>query len=114
MSERPFVGRSAELAALGRRLARAGGSRAGVEVTLRGRRQVGKSRLVQEFCDRSGVRYVFFAATKGASAQESVRAFLDELRESRLPTDHELVPTEAPAGWPDALRALAAVLPDAP
>jgi hypothetical protein len=111
---RPFVGRSAELAALGKRLARAGDSHAGVAVTLRGRRQVGKSRLVQEFCDRSGARYVFFAATKGASAQESTRAFLGELRESGLPTDPELVPSEAPAGWPDVLRALAAVLPDEP
>jgi hypothetical protein len=114
LSRRPFAGRSAELAALGKRLARAADSRTGVAVTLRGRRQVGKSRLVQEFCDRSGVRHVFFAATKGASPQESVRAFLGELRESGLPTDPELVPAEAPAGWPDALRALAAVLPDEP
>ena len=114
MSERPFVGRSAELAMLGKRLARAGNGQGGVAVTLRGRRQVGKSRLVQEFCDRSGARHVFFAATKGASTQEAVRTFLGELRDSCLPTDPELVPTEAPAGWPDALRALAAVLPDEP
>jgi uncharacterized protein len=110
----PFVGRSAELAMLGKRLERAATTGGGVAVTLRGRRQVGKSRLAQEFCDRSGAPYVFFAATKGASAQESITAFLTELRESCLPSDPELVPSQAPAGWPDALRALAAVLPTEP
>ena len=64
---RGFVGRAAELALLGRRLARVTEGGAGLAVAIRGRRQVGKSRLVQEFCDRSGTPYLFYTATKGAS-----------------------------------------------
>lgn len=79
-----------------------------------GRRQVGKSRLIQEFCDRAQLPYVFYTATKGASSVEAVGAFLNELRDSTLPRDRSLVPAAPTASWPDALRALAAVLPDGP
>lgn len=37
-----------------------------------------------------------------------------ELRESSLPADLDLVPKSAPTNWPDAFRALAAVLPTTP
>lgn len=108
-----FVGRARELAVLRRRLGRVVESRSGSAVAIRGRRQVGKSRLVQEFCDQAGVPYLFFTATKGASPVEAVRDFLGTLRESSLPRDRELVPTEGVGGWTDALRVLAATLPDA-
>jgi len=75
---------------------------------------VGKSRLVQEFCDRARVPYLFYTATKGASPVEAVGDFLTELRDSGLPTDRDLVPAPQAAGWPDAFRALASVLPDKP
>ncbi len=58
--------------------------------------------------------YVYFAATKGASPVESVAAFLADLRDSSLPTDRELIPTDGVGSWPDAFRALAAVLPATP
>ncbi|WP_239312950.1 MULTISPECIES: ATP-binding protein [unclassified Frankia] len=109
-----FVGRATELALLRKRLDQLTSSRAGRAVALRGRRQVGKSRLVQEFCDRAGVPYFFFTATKGASPVESVAAFFADLRESSLPTERELVPTAATGSWPDAFRVLASVLPDFP
>ena len=109
-----FVGRRAELALLNRRLGRVAEGRTGLAVAIRGRRQVGKSRLVQEFCDHADVPYLFFTATKGASPVEAVGEFVAELRESSLPRDRSLVPAEALAGWPDAFRALAAVLPDRP
>lgn len=108
-----FVGRKAELALLAKRLDRVRVEGAGLAVAIRGRRQVGKSRLVQEFCDRAQVPYVFYTATKGASSVEAVSAFLAELRGSGLPADSDLVPASA-QGWPDAFRALAAALPDAP
>jgi len=108
-----FIGRAAELGLLRKRLDRVQAEAAGLALTVRGRRQVGKSRLVQEFCDRAEVPYVFFTATKGASAVEAISTFLAELRESSLPANADLVPAEA-TGWPDALRALAVVLPDAP
>lgn len=109
-----FVGRGTELALLSRRLSRVAADGTGLAVAIRGRRQVGKSRLVQEFCDRSQVPYVFHTATKGASPVEAIGAFLAELRDSGLPRDRGLVPEEPVAGWPDAFRALAAVLPDGP
>ncbi|WP_328748833.1 AAA family ATPase [Streptomyces sp. NBC_00285] len=110
----PFVGRETELALLHKRLARVTADGAGVAVAIRGRRQVGKSRLVQEFCDRAGRPYVFFTATKGASPLEGIADFMTELSESSLPADREIVPRTAPTNWPDALRTLAALLPDSP
>jgi AAA+ ATPase superfamily predicted ATPase len=109
-----FVGRSRELALLGKRLERVRIGGDGVALAIRGRRQVGKSRLVQEFCDRAAVPYYFFTATKGASPVEAVAAFTRELRDSALPRDRDLVPDLATGSWPDALRVLAATLPDAP
>jgi hypothetical protein len=108
------VGRTAELSLLRRRLSRVTDSGTGSALVIRGRRQVGKSRLAQEFCDKAGVPYVFFTATKGASPVEAVAAFLAELRDSGLPRDRSLVPADPVASWPDAFRVLAAVLPDAP
>jgi hypothetical protein len=111
---RGFVGRETELALLAGRLARVTESGSGIAVALRGRRQIGKSRLIQEFCDRSETPYLFYTATKGASPVDAVAAFLTELRDSGLARNRDLIPASAPAGWPDAFRALAAVLPDSP
>lgn len=108
-----FIGRRTELALLTKRLNRIRDTGSGVAVAVRGRRQVGKSRLIQEFCDRAGVPYVFSAATKGASPVEAVTSFLTDLRESTLPVDRELVAVSG-AGWPDAFRTLASVLPQQP
>jgi uncharacterized protein len=110
-----FVGRSAELSLLTRRIDHISRSGNGLAVTLRGRRQVGKSRLVQELCDRSGLPYLYFTAVKGASVTESTAQFLADLGESDLPNDKALLPNSPPAGgWGDMLRLLAGVLPDRP
>ncbi|MFD0537175.1 ATP-binding protein [Actinomadura luteofluorescens] len=109
-----FIGRRAELALLGKRLERVAATGAGTAVALRGRRQVGKSRLVQEFCDRAGVPYLFSAATKGASPVEAVASFTRDLRESALPSEPDLIPQLDGGNWPDAFRVLAASLPDTP
>jgi hypothetical protein len=118
-----FMGRKSELAFLGERLEKARASGSGVAVAIRGRHQVGKSRLVQEFCDDAGVPYLYYTATRGTSPVETVRAFLAELRESQLresqlrepaPRNASPVPGEVASGWPGAFRALAAALPDSP
>ncbi len=109
-----FVGRKSELALLQKRLALVTASGAGTALVIRGRRQVGKSRLAQEFCDHAGVPYLFFTATKGASPVEAITAFLAELSSSSVPRDQGLVPAEPMASWPDAFRVLASVLPDSP
>ncbi|MEV0392664.1 AAA family ATPase [Polymorphospora rubra] len=110
-----FVGRRTELGILRKRLERVDRDGTGIAVAIRGRRQVGKSRLVQELCDRSGLPYVFFTAIKGASSTEAVSLFLAELADSTLPRNPDLVPRTPPAGgWVDVLRLLAGVLPDGP
>jgi hypothetical protein len=106
-----FIGRKVELSLLDKRLQRVNASGTGTAVAVRGRRQVGKSRLVQEFCDRAGVPYVFSTATKGASPVEAVASFLTDLRESALPPNPELIPALGGGNWPDAFRVLASVLP---
>ena len=109
-----FVGRKGELAALHKRLDRVSSSGQGVAVALRGRRQVGKSRLVQEFCDRAEVPYVYFTAVKGASPVEAVAWFCQELRESSATSDPDLVPVLETGSWPDAFRVLAGALGTGP
>ena len=109
-----FVGRKTELALLNRRLARAAADGDGTALVIRGRRQVGKSRLAQEFCDTSGVPYLFYTATKGASPVEAISAFFAELAESSLPRDRALIPAGQVSSWPDAFRVLASVLPESP
>jgi hypothetical protein len=109
-----FIGRKVELALLAKRLQRVTDSGAGTALAIRGRRQVGKSRLVQEFCNQADAPYLFFTATKGASPVEAVAEFLSDLRHSSLPPDSELVPSGSSGSWPDAFRALAAALPDRP
>ena len=110
-----FVGRHTELSLLEKRIDHITRTGTGLAVTIRGRRQVGKSRLVQELCNRSGSPYLYFTAVKGASVTESTAQFLADLTESDLPDDHGLLPRTPPAGgWGDMLRVLAGALPDRP
>jgi hypothetical protein len=110
-----FVGRSIELSLLTKRIDHVTRTGTGLAVAIRGRRQVGKSRLVQELCDRSGLPYLYFTAVKGASVTESTGQFLANLIQSELPNDHSLLPGTPPAGgWGDMLRLLAGTIPDQP
>ncbi len=109
-----FIGRATELTLLTRRLARIEANGTGSALVIRGRRQVGKSRLAQEFCDTADVPYLYYTATKGASPVEAIAAFLAELRDSSLPKDPALIPGDPLSNWPDAFRVLASALPDKP
>lgn len=112
-----FVGRRDELDLLAKALGRVRRTGEGRSVALRGRRQVGKSRLVQELCDRSGLPYCFYTAVKGASSVEAVGYFLESVRDSTLltPAGRDLLPSRPTSGgWGDMLRVLAGVLPDTP
>ncbi|MEU4343088.1 ATP-binding protein [Nocardia sp. NPDC023852] len=108
-----FVGRSVELGLLRTRLQRVAESRRGGAIAIRGRRQVGKSRLVQEFCDTAQVPYLYFTATKGMPVSESLAIFLAELKRSGIAPDPETLP-EGISGWTDTFRLLAASLGDTP
>ncbi len=110
-----FVGREWELAVLERHLAwvRDGrGDQRGRAVLLRGRRRVGKSRLVDIFCERSGHPYVVHQATRGEDAGVERERFLTAVRHSTLPDLTLLAGVDRVATWDTALRQLAAVLPD--
>ncbi|MEV4238029.1 ATP-binding protein [Nocardia sp. NPDC049737] len=113
MAASGFVGRNTELGLLRTRLKRVAESRRGVAVAIRGRRQVGKSRLVQEFRDAEQVPYLHFTATKGMPVSESLATFLAELKRSGIAANPEPLP-ETIGGWPDAFRLLATTLGDTP
>src|SRR5215218_5509246 len=62
-----FVGREQYLEVLEGELERVRGTGEGRFVSMRGRRRVGKSRLVEEFLRRQEVPHVFFTASRQTS-----------------------------------------------
>lgn len=110
-----FIGRSYELGLLARLLTRVteGGraGRPGRAILIRGRRRVGKSRLVEEFVAKAAVPYVFFTASAQPTVEADLRLFAEAVRESTLPGT-ELFRDQAPGTWDAALRLLVQCLPD--
>jgi AAA+ ATPase superfamily predicted ATPase len=110
-----FVGRRAELERLGEFLDKIeeGGrfGRPGRALLLRGRRRVGKSRLVEEFIDRRAVPHVFFTAL-GGSREEDILRFASELTASTLPEASGLAVFGTPPTWDGALTLLGTVIPE--
>lgn len=109
-----FHGRDADL----RRLAglleavEAGtGTTRGRAAIMTGRRRVGKSRLAQEFCDRTDGEYLVFQATRGRNAMTERREFLASLTQSGLNAP-AIFAHLSPPDWNGTLRALAEFLPD--
>jgi AAA+ ATPase superfamily predicted ATPase len=100
-----FIGRDQQLAWLDARLAEVRTRGEGRLLSVRGRRQVGKSRLVEEFIRRSGVRSVFCTATQG-SADEELEGFRQAVASS--PTQAAALAAAGPLGsWEAALAILA-------
>lgn len=94
-----FIGRRTELALLDDLLGpvKTGGrsGRPGRAVLIRGRRRVGKSRLVEEFLEQAGLPHVFFTAV-GGSREEDLAGFTAEVTASRLPDAEWFGPFGAP------------------
>jgi hypothetical protein len=90
-----FIGRQRELALLSDELRAVERSGTGRFVLVRGRRRVGKSRLIEEFVRRAGRPHVFFTATAGRVAAAELRAFTAAVAASdlRLPTAGDVAPT---------------------
>jgi AAA+ ATPase superfamily predicted ATPase len=110
-----FIGRDEQLGRLEKFLKRvrdADDDRPGKALLLRGRRRVGKSRLVEELVDRSGLPHVYFAATGRPPAQE-LALFAQEVAASSLP-GAGLFRGTRPESWDAAFRLLASALPDGP
>jgi AAA+ ATPase superfamily predicted ATPase len=113
-----FIGRRTELGLLENLLqpvATGGrGGRPGRSVLIRGRRRVGKSRLVEEFLEQAGLPHVFFTAV-GGSRDEDLAGFSTEVTASSLPDAARFADFTTPQTWDAALSLLATALPaDAP
>src|ERR1700744_2956179 len=101
MPGRHFVGREAELAALQGHLDAVASSGQGRMLALRGRRQIGKSRLVEEFIARSGAKAIFYTASRQYEVAE-LQSFSAQLATSG--TDGASVAATGPFGsWEAAL-----------
>jgi uncharacterized protein len=109
-----FKGRAADLKLLDgqlRQVSRGSGATRGRAVIVTGRRRVGKSRLLQEFCDRSGRPYLVFQATRGRNPVAERADLAALLAHSDLPAAEAVAGLRA-ADWNQALRTLALALPD--
>lgn len=107
-----FKGRSADLGLLTQQLqtvTQGSGVTRGRAVIITGRRRVGKSRLAQEFCDRSGVPYSVFQATRGRNPTAE-RADFAAAQASLSRAD--LVAGLQAQDWNQALRSFAVAVPD--
>ena len=84
-----FVGRDRELGLLDGILSRVQrgrrAGRPGRALLMRGRRRVGKSRLVEEFVERAGVPYLFFTASRAADRRSRLALFVEAAVASTLP-----------------------------
>ena len=101
-----FVGRRNELATLRRHLDGVERDGHGAFLSVRGRRQVGKSRLVEQFVRTSGVPGVFFSAAKGAAVADEVNGFAAEIAGSDLDAASVFADVSFER-WEPALRLLA-------
>ncbi len=101
----PFIGRIEELGALQAELDLAGGTGGGRFLWVRGRRRVGKSRLIQEFCDRSKAPYAFYQAPR-RERPDALGGFAEAVAESTLPAAAAFDGASYES-WPAALRGAA-------
>jgi AAA+ ATPase superfamily predicted ATPase len=98
-----FVGRHAELGVLDRELSRVRQAGSGGFLWVRGRRRVGKSRLVEQFLLDSGARSVFFRSPRRGPA-ETLRRFATAVGQSSLPSASLFESGVVPDTWVSALR----------
>lgn len=107
----PFVGRKGELDRLQHHLDAVQSDGQGRLLSVRGRRQAGKSRLLTEFADRSGLPQLFFTGSRLAPLANELAAFAVAATWSSLP-GHQLFESVTLDGWAAAFRLLASALPD--
>jgi uncharacterized protein len=98
-----FVGRKAELALLDKRLAGVRRSGNGALIAVRGRRRVGKSRLVEEFARRTGNPCVFYTAVQEEGEAE-LRRFATAIERSEAPAAAAVRDGLRPETWEAALE----------
>lgn len=112
-SLRHFIGRNRDMQRLWRHLDAVTADGQGRLLSIRGRRQAGKSRLVTEFADRTGLPQFFFTASRLASPREELSRLAAEAAGSSLP-GAAVFEGVRPDSWAGAFQLIAAALPDGP
>lgn len=110
---RHFIGRHRDVQRLWRHLDAVRIDGHGRLLSIRGRRQAGKSRLVTEFADRTGLPQLFFTASRLASPREELSRLAAEAARSSLP-GASVLEGVTPDSWAGAFRLIASALPDGP
>lgn len=101
----PFIGRQRELARIADEQRRIG-PREGRFIWIQGRRRIGKSRLVEEYLSRSGIRSAYYQAPRRAP-DVALRRFAETVAESSAPAADMFAAGVSFDSWPGALRAAA-------
>lgn len=110
-----FWGRQAELARYEEDLAVGARRSTGRMLAVRGRRQVGKSRLLTEVCERAGVPYLFTTGIRNAATGVQVQQAMVDLRASHTPLPGADMAFAAPATtWADFFARLPLAMGDGP
>jgi uncharacterized protein len=104
-----FVGRNRELGVLSSLMTEVSQQKEGRLLSIRGRRQVGKSRLIEVFLQESRFAGVFFTAQKDVPVGHNINEFMRSLGSSTLTKAHALA-NARPTDWLAALRLLAEVI----
>jgi AAA+ ATPase superfamily predicted ATPase len=102
-----FVGRHRQLSRLQEALDQVVASGTGMMLSIRGRRQVGKSRLLTEFVERSGAPYLYHTAIKNGSGAQQLERLREDASAARRPlADAATLFATAPSDWSDAFGRL--------
>jgi uncharacterized protein len=111
----PFYGRGRELGVLREELSRASRSGSGRLIAVRGRRQVGKSRLLERFAEQSGTPYGVIAGMKGVPVEVQMRRAIEMLSSASRPLPKlDAVGAVMPADWYDLLSRARLALDERP
>lgn len=102
----PFVGRRRDLELLERQYQEVVASGNGRLISMRGRRRVGKSRLIEEFLRRAGMPHVFFAASRQGPERER-EMLVEELAASDLGAGESIRGGVTPTTWEGVLTLVA-------
>ena len=97
-----FAGREMELGLLDKRLTEVRRGGRGALIAMRGRRRVGKSRLVEEFVQKAGCPCVFYTAVREAGDAELIR-FVRAIERSTTPRAADVAAGLRPESWEAAL-----------
>jgi AAA+ ATPase superfamily predicted ATPase len=103
-----FYGRTDALVSLGRAVDDVAATGRGQLLAVRGRRQVGKSRLLTHFVENSGLPYLYFSAVKNATSAQQLTTLAADARTATKPLDDAEALLAGPArSWVEAFSRIA-------